>query len=199
MQHRTFNPLTAWQIIRPITDALGYGHDYQVLHRDLKSGNILIEPSGQGNHPYLTDFGLGKRLGFDATLTAMGVAVGTPEYMAPEVAMGAQADHRSDLYSFGVLMYEMLLGQLPFQEKNQQMTALAHVDKPVPTPRSLHPLFPPSLEAVLMQTLCKNPDDRFQSAEELRQAYYEAVKTLPEGAQRTCFWMQIPDSGNGIQ
>jgi serine/threonine protein kinase len=131
LKRRQFSPLTAWQIVRPITEALGFGHDYRVLHRDMKTGNILIEPRGQGNHVFLTDFGLGKRPGVDTTLTASGVSVGTPEYMAPEVAMGTNSDHRADLYSLGVIIYELLLGKLPFNKKNPQMTALAHVDHAV--------------------------------------------------------------------
>jgi serine/threonine protein kinase len=189
LRHREFTPLMAWQIVRPVTGALGFGHMHQVLHRDMKTGNILVEARGEGNHVYLTDFGLGKRPGMDTTLTAAGMSVGTPEYMAPEVAMGADADHRADIYSFGVIMYELLLGRLPFHEKNPQMTALAHVDKPVPRPVMLHPRFPRRVQSVLMQALAKEPDSRFQSADELCQAYYEAVKCMDDAARRTCYWI----------
>lgn len=188
LQHRQFSPGAAWQVIRPTSEALGYGHSQQVLHRDMKPGNILIEPSGDGNHVYLCDFGLGKRPGLDQTLTASGISVGTSEYMAPEVAMGNPADRRSDLYSLGVMIYELLLGRLPFQERNPQMTALAHVDQPVPRPRSLNPQFPARLEAMLLQALSKNPIQRYQSAEDLRQAYYDAVIALDDRARRTCYW-----------
>ena len=190
MTHHQFSPLTAWQVVRPIADALTYAQGERVIHRDLKTGNILIEPRGQGNHVYLGDFGLGKRPGLDTTLTASGVSIGTPEYMAPEVAMGNPADHRSDLYSFGVIIYEMLLGQLPFEEVNPQMTALAHVDKPVPRPRRLNPRFPGVLEAVLLRALDKDPDGRFQTAEDLRQAYYDAVKTLDDEPRRAYYWVE---------
>lgn len=186
--HHRFSPLTAWQIIRPLAVALGYGHLHQVLHRDLKTANVLIERRGEGNHLYLTDFGLGKRPGMDTTLTAAGISVGTPEYMAPEVAMGAESDHRSDLYSLGVIVFEVLLGQLPYEGANAQMTALAHVDQPVPRARDIHPGFPRALEAVLVRALAKDPDNRFQSAENFRQAYYDAVKDLPEEMRRTCYW-----------
>lgn len=183
-----FSPLTAWQIIRPVTEALGFGHDNGVLHRDLKTGNVLIEPRGQGNHVYLTDFGLGKRPGLDTTLTAAGISVGTPEYMAPEVAMGAQADPRSDVYSMTVIIFEMLLGRLPFQEQNPQMTALAHVDKPIPRPRSFHPAFPRRVEEVLIHGLAKDPDARYQTAEDLRNAYYVAVKATDDDVRRAHYW-----------
>jgi len=189
LQHHRFSPLTAWQIVRPLTDALGFGHEHQVLHRDLKTGNVLVEPRGPGNHVYLGDFGLGKRPGLDTTLTAAGISVGTPEYMAPEVAMGTQADHRADLYSLGVIMFELLLGRLPFHGVNPQMTALAHVDQPVPRARTLHPQFPRRLESLLMQALAKDPAARFQTADDLRQMYYDAVKSLDEDARRTCFWV----------
>ncbi|NLX09875.1 MAG: serine/threonine protein kinase [Chloroflexi bacterium] len=188
LQCRTFSPLTGWQIMRPITEALGFGHSYHVLHRDLKTSNILIEPHGARNRVYLSDFGLGKRPGLDTTLTASGVAIGTPEYMAPEVAMGAPADHRADLYSLGVILYEVLLGRLPFQAENPQMTALAHVDQPVPRPATLHPEFPRPLEAVLLRALAKDPNARFQSAAALRTAYYVAVSGLDSGTRRDCYW-----------
>lgn len=188
LRRRQFSPLTAWQIVRPVLDALGFGHHYGVLHRDLKTGNILIERRGEGNYVYLTDFGLGKRPAFDMRLTAMGVSVGTPEYMAPEVAMGQPADQSADLYSMGVVIYELLLGRLPFYDKSPQMTALAHVDKPVPRPRVLHPDFPRGLEAVVLHALEKDPAARFQSAAEMKQAYYDAVKGLPPDVCRASYW-----------
>lgn len=188
LEHRQFTPLTAWQILRPVGDALGFGHISRVLHRDLKTGNILIEPRGDGNHVYLGDFGLGKRPGQDVTITASGMSVGTPEYMAPEVVMGNPADHRADLYSLGVIMYELLLGRLPFEGKNPQMTALAHVDQPVPRPTSLNQTFPRRLEVLLLRALDKNPIHRFQSASEFCTAYYDTVKALDESTRRACYW-----------
>ncbi len=189
LRHHRFSPLTAWQIVRPITDALEYGHAHNVLHRDLKTGNILIERQGDGNHVYLTDFGLGKRPHLDTRLTAFGVSVGTPEYMAPEVALGLPADHRADLYSFGVILYELLLGVLPFQGANEQMTALAHVDEPVPLPRQRHPLFPERLQALLLYALAKDPDARFQSAWDMQRAYYAVVQALDANVRRACYWV----------
>jgi serine/threonine-protein kinase len=190
LEHRQFSPLTAWQIVRPVADALGFGHSAHVLHRDLKTGNIMIEPRGATNHVYLGDFGLGKRPGKDTTITASGVSVGTPEYMSPEVVMGNPADHRADLYSLGVIVFELLLGRLPFQGRNPQMTALAHVDHPVPRPTTLNRDFPRKLEVLLLRALDKNPNYRFQSASEFCAAYYDAVKSLDEPTRRACYWVQ---------
>lgn len=192
LHYRSFTPLTAWQIIRPVSAALGFGHQHHVLHRDLKTANILIEPRGGGNHVYLADFGLGKRPGLDQTLTASGISVGTPEYMAPEVAMGRAADHRADLYSIGVIAYELLLGRLPFEAKSPQMIALAHVDQPVPRPRVMVPHFPRQMEGVLLHALAKDPDARYQTAADFQQAYRSAVQAMTETARRTCYWLKPP-------
>lgn len=192
LQFRTFTPLSAWTIVRPVTEALGFGHRLQVLHRDLKTANILLDTSDARPHIYLSDFGLGKRPGLDRTLTASGISVGTPEYMAPEVAMGEPADQRADLYSMGVMIYEMLLGQLPFQGSSAQMTALAHVDHPVPHPRLRRPDFPRSLEALLLRALAKRPDARFQTADDLRVSYFETVQALDARERLTCYWLDMP-------
>lgn len=193
LQHHALTPLSAWTIVRPVTEALGFGHSLQVIHRDLKTANILLDTSeSERPHIYLSDFGLGKRPGFDRTLTANGISVGTPEYMAPEVAMGQPADRRADLYSMGVMIYEMLLGRLPFQGSSAQMTALAHVDHPVPRPRLLRPDFPRRLETLLLRALEKQPDARFQTADELRLSYFEAVEGLSADARRACYWIRPP-------
>ena len=117
------------------------------------------------------------------------MSVGTPEYMAPEVALGLPADHRADLYSFGVILYELLLGVLPFQGANEQMTALAHVDEPVPLPRQRHPHFPERLQALLLYALAKDPDARFQSAWDMQRAYYAVVQALDANVRRACYWV----------
>lgn len=198
LQFHTFTPLSAWTIVRPVTEALGFGHRLQVLHRDLKTANILLDTSDDRPHIYLSDFGLGKRPGVDRTLTANGISVGTPEYMAPEVAMGEPADQRADLYSMGVMIYEMLLGHLPFQGSSAQMTALAHVDHPVPRPRLMRPDFPRPLEALLLRALAKRPDARFQTADNLRVSYFEAVQALEPRERQTCYWVEMPrSSGRG--
>lgn len=197
LQFRTFTPLSAWTIVRPVTEALGFGHQLQVLHRDLKTANILLDTTENERRPhvYLSDFGLGKRPGFDRTLTANGISVGTPEYMAPEVAMGQPADQRADLYSMGVMIYEMLLGHLPFQGSSAQMTALAHVDHPVPRPRMLRPDFPRPLEALLLRALDKQPNTRFQTADDLRLSYFDTVQSLDPLERQTCYWIKRPREG----
>lgn len=106
--------------------------------------------------------------------------------------MGQPADRRADLYSMGVMIYEMLLGRLPFQGSSAQMTALAHVDHPVPRPRLLRPDFPRRLETLLLRALEKQPDARFQTADELRLSYFEAVEGLSADARRACYWIRPP-------
>ena len=107
-------------------------------------------------------------------------ALGTPEYMAPEQAMGADADHRSDLYALGIMVYQMLLGETPFRADTPAATLMAHVHKPLPLPTALNPDIEPRLEATLLKALANSPDDRFQSATEfVRALEIAAGHTVP--------------------
>ncbi|MEP7289416.1 MAG: serine/threonine-protein kinase [Chloroflexota bacterium] len=189
---RRFSPMTAWQILNPVAQALGYAHSRGVVHRDIKPGNILIESrKPKGNHVYLVDFGLSKVVGA-ATLTRTGIALGTPHYMAPEQVLSKPFTPLSDLYTLGVLMYEVLLGQLPFNALKPQDIAFMHVHDLPPTPRSLRPDFPKPLEPILLQALAKDPKDRFASADEFRLAYAQAVQRISPEARKVEYWVNIP-------
>lgn len=150
----------AWQM----ADALDYAHRQGVVHRDLKPANILLAADGRA---LLTDFGVALALD-DLTLTRTGHTVGTPAYMAPEQANGQEVDGRADLYSLGVVLYQMVTGRTPFRGNTPQVLH-AHVYDPPPAPSSIARVSP-GMEAVILRALAKEPRQRFQSGAAMAQA-----------------------------
>ena len=169
----------AVRVLREMADALSYSHHRGVVHRDIKPANVLLS----GRHAIVADFGVAKALraaGGD-TLTTVGIAVGTPQYMAPEQAMGQQdVDHRADIYSLGLLGYEMLAGRPPFEAPTAQALLAAQVIEAPPDIMLARPGLPPLLGEAIMRCLAKNPADRWQSAEELL-ARLELIGATPSG------------------
>lgn len=154
------------RILRDIADALDYAHRQGAAHRDIKPDNILLS----GNHALLTDFGIAKAVeeAGDISLTAVGVAIGTPAYMAPEQAMGSPTtDQRADIYAIGVVAYEMLAGMTPFFGTTPQQLMAAQIGEAAAPITRYRPNVPPSLATVIMRCLEKRPADRYQTAREL--------------------------------
>jgi eukaryotic-like serine/threonine-protein kinase len=173
----------AVRILRDIADALSEAHRHGVVHRDLKPENVML----RGRHALVMDFGVAKALS-DATgrqsLTTVGVALGTPTYMAPEQAVAdPHVDHRADLYAFGVVAYELLAARPPFTGASPQQILAAHVTAAA-EPVTAHRSMPPALAALVMRCLEKRPADRWQSAEELI-TQLEAVLTPSGGITPT--------------
>ena len=168
------------EYITPLADALDYAHGEGILHRDLKPANVLINEAGQ---PILADFGLARMLESSTRFTQAQQAIGTPEYMAPEQAMGAESDHRADLYSVGIMLYQMLLGQTPFQADTPAATLMAHIHRPLPLPTLIKPDLDTRVEMTLLKALAKEPIDRFQTATEMIEAL-EAVAGISGAASR---------------
>src|SRR5439155_14210210 len=171
-------------ILCDVADALEYAHKQGVAHRDIKPENILLS----GNHALVTDFGIAKALSAatgDASITSFGLAIGTPTYMAPEQALGSPTtDQRADIYALGVVGFEMLAGMTPFFGTTPQQVLTAHIaEKPAPVSK-YRPDLPPSLAAVIMRCLEKQPKNRFQTAKELREQL-ETVSTPSGGTVST--------------
>src|SRR5262245_28740493 len=172
------------RILRDVADALAYAHERKVVHRDIKPDNVLLS----GHHAVVADFGVAKAVSQAKTeggLTSVGVALGTPAYMAPEQAAGdPNVDHRADIYAFGAMAYEMVTGRSPFAGLAPHQMLAAHVTEPVVPITDLRPTLPPALATPIMACLAKNPADRPQSAEEIRTAL-EAMGTPSGGSLAT--------------
>jgi eukaryotic-like serine/threonine-protein kinase len=176
LKDRTGSPVPypeAVKMLLPIAGALQFAHEHGFVHRDIKPSNILITASGE---PVLADFGIAKIIeaksketGSDAiqapqtTLTGLGVSVGTPEYMSPEQARSQEVDGRTDVYSLGIVLYELVTGRCPYEADTPFAVAAKQMYEPLPRPKSLTPGLPDDVEKVLIKALAKKPEDRFQS------------------------------------
>jgi beta-lactam-binding protein with PASTA domain/tRNA A-37 threonylcarbamoyl transferase component Bud32 len=147
-----------------VANALYYAHRHGVIHRDIKPGNVLLTEEGGVK---VTDFGIARAGSAQDSITQTGVVMGTAQYFSPEQAQGMPTDGRSDIYSLGVVLYEMAAGRPPFTGDSPVSVALKHVREPVPPLRELVPDVPEAFEAIVMKALAKNPEQRYASAAEL--------------------------------
>ena len=151
------------RIIRHLCDALAYAHSRGMIHRDIKPGNIMIDAE---DRVVLTDFGI-ARIVSGPHITASGAMIGTPSYMAPEQGLGQPGDARSDIYSLGIVLYQMLTGAPPYDADTPIAIVLKHVNDPLPPPSEFNDDIPSQLEWILYKALAKSPDDRYQSVSEM--------------------------------
>src|SRR5918998_994605 len=154
---------TAAAVALQIAEALRVAHERGVIHRDIKPHNILITDSG---HVKVADFGI-ARAAEATTISDHGDILGTAHYISPEQAMGEPVGPASDLYSLGVVLYEMLTGRVPFEVENLSDLPAAHAGGPPPHPRELNPEIPEGADALVMRLLCRDPDDRYATANHL--------------------------------
>ena len=159
------SPAAARAVECDLLAALQAAHDRGIVHRDVTAQNVLLADDGRVK---VADFGI-AHFGSSA-LTSTGVVMGTSRYLSPEQARGEPTDERSDVYSAGVVLFEMLTGRLPFEGDNDLAIALRHASEPAPAPSSLEPWLSPQLDAIVARTLRKDPAERFQTAQELAAA-----------------------------
>jgi len=158
-------------ITRQVAKALAYAHKRGIIHRDLKPSNILIDNDGQ---TFLTDFGIAK-IASTTQFTSTGALIGTPAYMSPEQCKGVDLTHVSDLYSLGIILYEMLTGDVPFESETPLSVLQKHITEPVPSLYEHRLDLPSSFEKLISTALAKEPEDRFQTANEISKALAQAI------------------------
>ena len=165
------------RIMTQIGDALAYAHARGMIHRDIKPSNVLMDESG---NCLLTDFGLARMVESSSKITSTGTVLGTPAYMSPEQGTGSEIDHRSDIYSLGVILYEAVTGRIPYNAETPIAIVFKHIQDPLPSARKLNPNLPESIELILLKALAKNPEDRYQKMEDFVHAIQMAVSdTVP--------------------
>jgi serine/threonine-protein kinase len=183
-EHGRLTPSDAVRIAEQVCAALGAAHRAGVVHRDIKPGNVIVRPDGTVK---VTDFGIARALG-QASLTDTGTVMGTAAYVAPEQARGEATTPSSDLYSLGILLFQMLTGAVPFEGDTPVAIAMRHLDEPVPLPSSRVADLPANLDEVVVRATAKSPTDRYADADAMAAALLghemradAATRALPAG------------------
>ncbi|MEU5685368.1 serine/threonine protein kinase [Streptomyces venezuelae] len=183
-------PEQALIIVSGVLEALAYSHQHGIVHRDIKPANVIITHTGAVK---VMDFGIARALhGAQSTMTQTGMVMGTPQYLSPEQALGKAVDHRSDLYATGCLLYELLALRPPFTGETPLSVVYQHVQDQAVPPSEVSDAAPPELDGLVMRSLAKDPDDRFQTAEEMRGLVQYGLQMLAEQGSHTGTWNTGP-------
>lgn len=170
--------LNAYQIFSQMCNGLEAAHSQGVVHRDLKSQNVMVGPTGQIK---IIDFGLARSVHLEG-MTATGLIMGTPEYMAPEQVSGKPVDERADIYALGVILFEMLTGRVPFTGDSPIAVGFQQLKDPPPSPRSINPQIPEEVETIVLKALEKEPIRRYRTVDELRKDVESALPRFATAA-----------------
>ena len=193
----TMTPNRAVDIAHQVAEALVAAHELGIVHRDLKPDNIIIAPSKNGREvAKVVDFGIAKAVeeGPNESLTRTGLVIGTPEYMSPEQLLGDPVDARSDIYSLGCILYQMLTGRRPFDEPTREAMIKRRLTEKAPHPRDLVPTLPRTLDLVVARMLARSPRDRYGTAAEVRDLLIPAIAL--EGGFDDPSWRQPTTRSN---
>jgi serine/threonine-protein kinase len=164
------------RLLIALCQATAYAHQQGMVHRDIKPSNLMFTEDGQ---LLMVDFGIARILG-NTQFTVTGALIGSPSYMSPEQGRSGQADARSDIYSLGIVLYELVTGRLPYQGDTPMATVLMHINETLPLPTSFQPDLPPMIESVILKALSKKPEERFQTGLTFATALRQAFQLSPD-------------------
>ncbi len=166
------SPELVWDVVNAVGAGLAHAHNEGILHRDIKPSNVIVANDGR---IYLADFGLARIAQMGESTLSGDMIMGTPQYISPEQAKGEKdLDNRTDIYSFAVMLYEMVVGQVPFSSDTPFSIIHDHIYSPLPLPHLVNPNVPDEVERVLLKALAKEPKDRYENVEALSQAFKQA-------------------------
>ena len=172
-------PERATRLVGQVAAALSAAHRRDLIHRDVKPANVLIDPAEEREHAYLTDFGIARHSAATSGLTHTGAVIGTIDYLAPERIQGDGGDGRADVYALGCVLFEALTGTAPYERDNDVAKMYAHMSAPVPSAREHRPELPAELDELAQRAMAKDPGDRFATAAEMEEALADTMPTRP--------------------
>ena len=172
-------PERATRLVGQVAAALSAAHRRDLIHRDVKPANVLIDPAEEREHAYLTDFGIARHSAATSGLTHTGAVIGTIDYLAPERIQGDGGDGRADVYALGCVLFEALTGAAPYERDNDVAKMYAHMSAPVPSAREHRPELPAELDELAQRAMAKDPGDRFATAAEMEEALADTMPTRP--------------------
>src|SRR5437016_3569325 len=195
LNHGPIPVADALNYLDQVLNALSYAHNRHVIHRDIKPANMMLTPEGVVK---LMDFGIARTQGESNKLTATGSTLGSLNYMSPEQVKGEATDERSDLYSLGISLYEMVTGKRPFEEDNDYSIMAAHLRKQPTPPSALRPELPGGLSEIILRAMAKDPEKRFQSADQLCNALKNLGASLSSPATKNAATTLVDCMGEAL-